>query len=218
MSVQQTPHSTENYAIGKGILYIGEWVGVTPPDELLEVGNCSSITFEPSVERLPHYSSREEFRLKDKNVVIQRDYTLTFECDEIAAVNLNRFLMGNLSDGVISGMQGVNAEFELKFVSNNPVGPNKTWEFWRGSLTPTGALNLISEEWMMMSFTLEGLADTDNHPTSPYFDVTYSSSSSSLSSSSSSSSSLSSSSSSSSSLSSSSSSSLSSSSSSSSAA
>ena len=189
MSVQQTPHSTENYAIGKGILSIGEWSGETPPVSNTDIGNCSDITVEPTVERLPHYSSRSDFKLKDKNPVTQRDYVVTFTCDEMAAVNLNRFLMGSLSGSVISALQGVNKEYAMDFVSDNPIGPNETWEFWKCTITPSGPLSLIGDEWMALSFTAEGLADVANHPDSPYFDVTYSSSSSSSSSLSSSSSS-----------------------------
>lgn len=192
MTVQQTPHSTDNYAIGKGILYIAEWSGTTAPtdpDDYDDMGNCPSVEIEPTTERLPHYSSRTDFKLKDKNPVVQTDYVVNFTCDEMAAVNLNRYLMGNLSGTVIAALQATNKEYALKFVSDNPIGPNETWKFWKCTLAPNGALSLIGEEWMVLNFTAEGLADITNHPTTPYFDVSYSSSSSSLSSSSSSSSS-----------------------------
>ena len=189
MSAQQTPHSVENYAVGKGILSIGEWSGDTPPGSYDDIGNCSSIEVEPTLERLPHYSSRTEFRLKDKNPIIQTEYTVTFDCDEMAAVNLNRFLIGSLSGLTISMLQGTDKEFALQFVSDNPIGPNQTWTFHKVTLTPNGALQLIGEDWMVMSFLAEGLADTANNPDSPYANVVYSSSSSSSSSRSSSSSS-----------------------------
>jgi len=174
MTVQQTPHSTENYQIGKGILHVAEWSGATPPadpGDYDDMGNCPSVELEPSTERLLHYSSRTDFRLKDKNPVIQRDYVVNFSCDEFAAVNLNRYLMGNLSGTVISAMQSVNKEYALKFVSDNPIGPNETWKFWKCTIAPSGALQLIGEEWMIMEFVAEGLADLENHATSPYFDV-----------------------------------------------
>jgi len=53
------------------------------------------------------------------------------------------------------------------------VGPNEKWQFWRVQLSPSAAFNLISDEWSMLTFTGEGLADTANNPTSPYFTVTY---------------------------------------------
>lgn len=190
MGNQQDPHSTENYAIGKGILYIAEWNGDTAPesDDYEDIGNCSNIEVEPTTERLPHYSSRTDFRLKDKNPTTQRDYMVSFDSDEMASVNLNRFLMGSLNvtgaAAVIYALQGINKEYALKFVSDNPIGPNETWEFWKCTLNPNGAVQLIGEEWMVMSFQAEGLADVENHSASPYFTITYSSSSSSSSSSS----------------------------------
>jgi hypothetical protein len=172
-----TPANTENYAIGKGILYIGEWSGNTPPTDPAgyeDMGNCTSIEVEPTIERLPHYSSRAGFRTKDKNPITQTEYMVRFDLDEIAAANLNKFLLGTLSgNNVIQGLQGSNKEFALKFVSDNPLGPNQTWRFWKATLTPNGAMQLIGEEWMVMSFSAEGLADVANQAASPYFTVTY---------------------------------------------
>jgi len=189
MGMQATPPSTANLVVGKGVLSVGTWSGTTPPAGYSAMGNCPSVEVEPKLERLPHYSSQAQFRLKDKNPVIQTEYTISFTCDEIAAVNLNKFLVGVLTGNVIAALQAPDQEFALKFVSNNPVGPNKTWEFWKGTLMPNGALQLIGEDWMVMDFIFDGLADSTNHATTPYFNVSYSSSSSSKSSSSSSSSS-----------------------------
>lgn len=172
------PHSTDNYSIGKGKLYIGSWSGSTPPSDpsgFSEMGNCPSIEIEPTLERLPHYSSRSGLRNKDKNPVIQTEYALSITCDEIAAVNLNKFLLGTLvGEGIIQGLNNTDAEFALKFVSDNPIGPNQTWKFHRVTLSPGGALSLIGDEWMTMSFNGEGLADVANNASSPYFTVTYS--------------------------------------------
>jgi len=171
------PHSTDNYAIGKGILYVGEWDGTTPPTDpgdFSEIGNCPSIEIEPSVEKLAHYSSRSQFRLKDKNPIIEYNYTLNFETDEMAAANLNRYLQGTMSGtNVVQALQAADAEYALKFVSDNPLGPNQTWKFHRVTLSPNGALQLIGEEWLTMSFTAEGLADVANNASSPYMTVTY---------------------------------------------
>lgn len=169
--------STDNYAIGKGILYIGEWSGTTPPTNpsgYSDMGNVTSIEVEPSVERQPHYSSRTGFRTKDKNPIIQSDYTVNFDADEICAANLNRYLMGSLSGtNVVQALQASDAEFALKFVSDNPLGPNQTWLFHRVTLSPNGPLALIGEDYMIMSFAGEGLSDVANNPSSPYITVTY---------------------------------------------
>jgi hypothetical protein len=167
------PHDVENYTIGKGILSIAEWTSSTPPTEFTDLGNAPMMEMQPSVERLPHYSSRSGLKTKDKNPIVQSEYTVNFELDEPAALQMNIYLMGTLAGGVISGLQGSNKEFSLKFVSDNPMGKNNTWLFHKMTLAPNGALQLIGDEWMTMAFTGEGLSDTANNPTSPFFTVTY---------------------------------------------
>lgn len=168
-----TPHDVDNYTIGKGILSIGAWVGSTPPVDFTDVGNASSIEVEHVLERLPHYSSRAGLRIKDKNPIIQTDYTVTFVLDEIAISNLLLFTAGTEESGVIHALQVPDAEYALKFVQDNPIGPNRTFWFWKATLTPSGPMALIGEEWMQMSYMAEGLADTTNHESSPYYDITF---------------------------------------------
>lgn len=171
------PHNVENYTIGKGILYIGTWVGTTPPGAVTtDLGNSPSAEVEPAVERLPHMSSRTGFKTKDKNPIIESTYMVNFDLDEMAAKNIALFLMGTMSGGItIKALQAANAEYALKFVEDNPAGPNKVWDFHRGTLTPNGPLQLIGDEWLVMSFQYEGLADVANNPTTPYFTTTFAS-------------------------------------------
>jgi hypothetical protein len=171
-----TPANVQNYAIGKGILYIGEWSGNTPPTDPAgyeDMGNVTSIEIEPTVERLPHYSSRSGFRTKDRNPVIQTEYAIRFDADEMAAVNLNHYLLGTRYGADVQALMATDKEYALKFISDNPIGPNQTWRCWKATLMPNGPLQLIGEEYMMMSFAGEGLADVANHSTSPYITVTY---------------------------------------------
>ena len=168
-------HNVENYTIGKGILYAGEWVGTTPPAAIdTDLGNAPSAEVEPAVERLPHFSSRSGYRTKDKNPVIETMYTVNFELDEPCAYNMKLFLMGSMSGGnVVHAMQNVEKEYALKIVEDNPSGPNKVHEFWRGTISPNGPSQLIGDEWLTLSYTFEGLSDVANHASSPFFDVTY---------------------------------------------
>jgi hypothetical protein len=136
------PHDVENYSIGKGILYVAEWSGGAA-GAYSDMGNAPSIEIEPTLERLPHYSSRQGFRVKDKNPVIQTDYMVNFDLDEIAAANLNKYLLGVIDGDTIHGLQSANKEFALKFISDNPLGPNQVWEFWKCTLSPNGAMQLI---------------------------------------------------------------------------
>jgi len=166
--------STELYALGKGILSVAEWDGSTPPEagDFRDVGNCTDFNVEVTEESLPHYSSRSGIRKKDKTATLEIGYNLNFTLDENSVANLAMFLRGTASGNVISAATNLDVEFAIKFASDNPVGPDQTWEFWKATLKPNGAMNLISEEWVSMSFTGEGLADDTNHADSPYFDVT----------------------------------------------
>lgn len=166
------PHSTDLYVVGKGIVSIAEWA--TTIGTYYDVGNCPSFQLEPIVENLPHYSHRSGYRTKDKNPVINVEYTLTFDLDEFSAGNMAKFLLGTVTDGfVVRGLQASTKEYAVKFTSDNPTGPEQVWDFWKVSLRPAGPLQLIGDEWLIMNFTGEGLADTTYHAVSPYFDVDY---------------------------------------------
>lgn len=166
-------HNVDDYTIGKGILSIAEWTTTTPPSTFVDLGNAPSVEMQPTVERLPHYSSRSGMKSKDKNPIIQTEYSINFSLDEPAAMQMNIFLMGSLAGNVISGLQGTNKEYSLKFVSDNPLGKNNTWLFHKVTLAPNGPVQLIGDEWMTMDFTGEGLADVLNNASSPFFNVTY---------------------------------------------
>ncbi len=172
------PHSTSLYVpAGRGIISIAAWNGTVPPDpgDFVEIGNCPSLEIEPSQERRPHYSSRAGLRYKDLNPVIQLDYTLTFDIDEISATNLARFFLGSYDQltGEILGMAAYDQEFAIKFVSNNPIGPNQQYTFHRLTIGPAGPLQLIGDEYLVLNFTADGLADDANNPTSPYMNVKF---------------------------------------------
>jgi hypothetical protein len=154
---------------------IAEWTGSTPPSagDYEDVGNSPRFECEVSEEKLDHYSSRSGIRVKDKSVTLEIGYTLNFDLDEVSQANLARFVRGTVSGDEIRAATALDQEFAVKFVSDNPVGENEKWEFWRVTLSPGGAFNLISDEWNLITFTGEGLADTANHPSSPYFTVTW---------------------------------------------
>ena len=165
-------HSTSLYTLGKGIMYIAEFSG-TSPGTYYDVGNCPSLTVEVTQEKLAHYSSRSGTKTKDKEVVIETGYTIQFQLDEESIRNLKYYVRGTTSENKIYANQSLDREFAIKFVTDNPAGPNKTWYFWRLTLSPNGPLSLISDEWNTLSFTGEGLTDVTNHPNSEYFDIWY---------------------------------------------
>ena len=165
--------STTLYTLGRGIVSVGAWIGASPPGSLSDVGNSPRFEAEVVEELLDHFSSRSGTRDKDKQVTLETGFTLNFDLDELSVSNLAMFLKGSISGNVISANTQLDKEYEVQFVSDNPAGPNETWEFHRCKLTPGGALNLISDEWSLMTFAGEGLSDVANNPTSPYFTVTF---------------------------------------------
>jgi hypothetical protein len=173
MAIPTSP-STALYTLGKGILSVGEWSGTTPPGGYTDIGNCPSFEVEVTEESLDHYSSRSGTRVKDKSVIIETGYTLTFALDEMSVKNLQMYLKATVSGSTLQANTALEQEYAFKFVADNPAGPNQIWEFWRVKLSPNGAFSLIGEEWSTVSFTGEGLADTDNNPSSSYFNVTFS--------------------------------------------
>jgi len=189
-----TPHSTDLYApAGRGIIYIAEWDGVTPPTypgtvpssyptaaniaetlgDFEDIGNSPSLEIEPMLERRPHYSSRTGYKTKDLNPIVSIEYNINFDVDEIAARNMKRFLMGTYtaSSGIINALTDANKEYAIIFVSDNPIGPNQIQYFRRVTLGPNGPLQLIGDDYLVMSFAGEGLSDVATFPLSPYFDV-----------------------------------------------
>lgn len=173
MPIDQS-HNVSLYTLGKGVLSIGEWAGTTPPASYVDVGNCPKFDCEVTEALLDHFSSRQGTKTKDKTVVIEVGYNLTFDLDEVSVKNLQMFLKATLSGGnVLLANTALQKEYAVKFVSDNPAGPNETWIFHRCQLSPGGALSLIGDAWMAMSFKGSGLADVANHPTSPYFTVTF---------------------------------------------
>jgi len=175
MPIYSSP-STELYQLGKGVLSIGEWSGATPPSSYTDVGNCPTFTITVTEETLAHYSSRSGTRTKDKEVIIETGYTLEFQLDEISSYNLQMFLKASATGSspiILKANSELTKEYAVKFKSINPAGPNELWQFWRVKLKPNGAFSLIGDDWSKIGFTGEGLADTANHSDSPYFTVTY---------------------------------------------
>ena len=165
-----TPHDTELYTLGRGILSIGEWAGGSP-GEYVDVGNCPRFEVNLTEEQLEHYSHRSGLKTKDKVVTLQVGYTLSFDLDEISRDNLARFVKGTVEDDTIHALQATNARFAIKFTSQNAAGENQVWEFWKVKLSPQSAFALISDDWSVLSYAGEGESDTGNHAESPFFDV-----------------------------------------------
>lgn len=60
-------------------------------------------------------------------------------------------------------------EGDLLFIGDPTHGRPYTLEIWHVSLSPTGDIGLISEDWANFTLEMTVLADRVNHPTEPFF-------------------------------------------------
>jgi hypothetical protein len=173
MPIASNP-STTLYTLGKGVVSIAEYSDEDVLSAYSDVGNAPDFNFELTEELLPHYSSRSGAKRKDEEVTLLTGYTLNFVLDEFSVENIARYLRGSTVGTLqITALTDLSRKFAVRFTSDNAKGPNQVWNFHRTTLKPGGTLNLISDEWSSMPFTGEGLDDTDNNPTSPYFTVDF---------------------------------------------
>ena len=172
MGIASNP-STTLYTLGKGVVSIAEYSENDILGAFEDVGNSPDFNFELTEESLEHFSSRSGAKRKDEEVTIQIGYTLNFVLDEFSVANLAKFVRGSYTGLQILANTALNKKYALQFISDNPKGPNQIWNFHRFTLKPGGTLSLISDEWSSMPFTGEGLDDTTNNPTSPYFTIDF---------------------------------------------
>lgn len=171
MSIYSSP-DPNNYTLGKGVVTIAQWSGATI-GSYVDVGNCTSFTVEPTEESIEHYESRTSAAALDEEAITKTGYTLQFELDEMAVYNMKLFLKGTQSGPVIYANKEMSNRYAIHIVEDNSKGPNKKWDFWKVKLSPNGALNLIGDDWMKLSFTGKGLSDVTGHASSPFFTVAY---------------------------------------------
>lgn len=161
--------STELYTIGRGILYIAEIVAGAV-GSYSNVGNVVNFSYQPTEQSIEHFCSQTAEMLQDDEQSIQSGCNLSFALDQISVANMKMFLRGSLSGtNVILGNQDLGKRYALRFESDNLAGPDTRVDFWKVKLTPNGAINLIDNKYQELSFTGKCLADTTNHPTSPFY-------------------------------------------------
>lgn len=137
-----------NLRIGKGIATFKR----EGAPEAVHLGNCPSITIEPDMETLDHFSSMAGVRQKDLTVILEKAATLALTMEEFTAHNLSLMVVGGVNELAVGGPEieifGTNAiQGEFKFVSTNEIGPKFDVTLYNVSFTPSGQLQLISDEW-----------------------------------------------------------------------
>lgn len=94
----ETPN-TENYTLGKGILYFNK---LNPDTGLYEgerdMGNAPSLSSSIDLEKLAHYSSRGGMSAKDKEVMKTATPKLSFTLDEVNKENMALLLLAGINE------------------------------------------------------------------------------------------------------------------------
>jgi hypothetical protein len=156
---------TKNLQIGKGI------VSFKPEGEadFVDLGNVPELEYEPSIERLDHFSSRTGIRTKDLSVVLERGGSIRIMMEEQTGFNLALLMMGTVGADGPAGEPSVDIyqsdtiKGELKFQATNDVGPRWDAHFYNVELGPSGSWNPISDEWNAIEVTGEVLPAPAGH-------------------------------------------------------
>lgn len=89
--------SPDNYTLGKGIVYFNRKKNGVLLGEL-DLGNCPEFSFNISLEKLEHFSSRGGLRAKDKEVISQISPGVTFSLDELSPENVAILSLGEIEE------------------------------------------------------------------------------------------------------------------------
>jgi len=89
MAISNTSPNTDNYFIGKGIVY---WMG-SSETEWRDLGNVPEFEVTLNLDKLDHFSSREGTRKKDRSIIREQSGTVRMVIEELTARNLELALM-----------------------------------------------------------------------------------------------------------------------------
>lgn len=86
---------SNNYVLGKGEVHFGQFAtGTQTPRGERFFGDVRALNVTAEQENLDHFSSTRGIRTKDASVVLQLDYSGSFETENISADNLALFFLG----------------------------------------------------------------------------------------------------------------------------
>lgn len=152
-----TSPDVQNYHIGKGIVSFDEGSLGT----FVDLGNAPSFVWEPTIEKLEHFSSREGVKTKDFTAVTQTGATITFTLDEVTPETIRLFTLGEVGAGVggeitISAFKSTEINGDIKMVGTNDIGQQVTF-LGTISIIPSGSFSMITaeDEFTVLELTAE---------------------------------------------------------------
>lgn len=99
--------NSQDYFLGRGILYIAELNASQLPGPFRDLGNCPSFSITVDSEELLHQLSRTGLRVTDKRITLSQDISLSFQLDELSHDNLAVFFTGTLATVTNPAVAGV---------------------------------------------------------------------------------------------------------------
>ena len=90
-----TSPNTDNYTLGKGVVYFDKLEGATYMGER-DLGNAPEFSFNIALEKLEHFSSRGGLKSKDKEIISQITPGITFTLDELSKENLAMLTLADI--------------------------------------------------------------------------------------------------------------------------
>ena len=144
-----TAPNIENYYIGKGKVSFKK----TGESEYRDLGNVTTFELTPNLTTLPHFSSREGVKTKDRTVVTEKSLTVRLVTDEWDVENLRLALLGGETEVDSNGrttfeiFKSNAVSGALRFEGTNEVGPRYQYDLNKVDFVPQNAVNPLSEEW-----------------------------------------------------------------------
>lgn len=113
-----------------------------------------------------------DYAIIDANVGIIRILPATIKTGAVT-IDYTPTAYATTAVPVVAGGDSGIIEGSLLFIGDPSAGPKVMVEVWKVSITPDGALGLISEDFATLALNMAIEADEANHPSSPLYDVTY---------------------------------------------
>ncbi len=161
MAVTAASPNVDNYAILKGVVKFWE----TSDNDYRHLGNCPAFELTPTIETLEHKSSMSGVSSVDRKIVLSKALKARIVMEELTPQNLGIILMGDVTPSspeyVIDIFTLSEVTGKLRFIGTNDIGAKVQMDFPSVSFTPSGSINMISEEWASMEITADVLVGSD---------------------------------------------------------
>ena len=99
-----TSPSTDNFTLGKGIVYFNRKnmdTGLYTGER--DLGNAPAFSYNVALEKLEHFSSRSGIKSKDKEIISQVSPSIAFTLDEVTKENLSLLTLADIATVVQAG-------------------------------------------------------------------------------------------------------------------